>query len=53
MANSATSLFAGFVIFTVLGNFAHEQSKTVEEVAQGGWQGLTTKLMPCVFFSCT
>jgi SNF family Na+-dependent transporter len=45
LANSATSLYAGFVIFTVLGNLAHEQAKSVPDVAEGGW-GLAFVVYP-------
>ncbi|XP_072450907.1 sodium- and chloride-dependent neutral and basic amino acid transporter B(0+)-like isoform X4 [Chiloscyllium punctatum] len=36
VANCATSVYAGFVIFSVLGHMAHVQDKPVSEVAQSG-----------------
>ncbi|XP_051877854.1 sodium- and chloride-dependent neutral and basic amino acid transporter B(0+)-like [Pristis pectinata] len=36
VVNSATSVFAGFAIFSVLGHMAHIQDKSVSEVAQSG-----------------
>ena len=34
--NTCTSIFAGFVIFSVIGYMATVQGKLVEEVARGG-----------------
>ena len=34
--NTATSLFSGFVIFSVIGFMAHQQNKLVSEVADSG-----------------
>ncbi|XP_030623973.1 sodium- and chloride-dependent GABA transporter 1-like [Chanos chanos] len=36
MTNSATSIFAGFVIFSALGYMAHVRGLAVEEIAVGG-----------------
>ncbi|XP_055499431.1 sodium- and chloride-dependent neutral and basic amino acid transporter B(0+)-like [Leucoraja erinacea] len=37
VVNGATSVFAGFAIFSVLGHMAHVQDKPVSEVAQSGF----------------
>ncbi|XP_048461168.1 sodium- and chloride-dependent neutral and basic amino acid transporter B(0+)-like [Rhincodon typus] len=37
IVNCATSLFAGFVIFSTLGHIAHVQNKTLTEVAQSDY----------------
>ncbi|XP_038631339.1 sodium- and chloride-dependent neutral and basic amino acid transporter B(0+)-like [Scyliorhinus canicula] len=37
VANCATSVFAGFAIFSVLGHMAHVQDKPVPEVVQSGF----------------
>ncbi|XP_072357624.1 sodium- and chloride-dependent neutral and basic amino acid transporter B(0+)-like [Scyliorhinus torazame] len=37
IANCATSVFAGFVIFSILGHMAHVQDKLVSEIAQSGF----------------
>ncbi|XP_041052104.1 sodium- and chloride-dependent neutral and basic amino acid transporter B(0+)-like [Carcharodon carcharias] len=37
VVNCATSVFAGFAIFTILGHMAHVQDKLVSEVAKSGF----------------
>ncbi|XP_072450892.1 sodium- and chloride-dependent neutral and basic amino acid transporter B(0+)-like [Chiloscyllium punctatum] len=37
VVNCATSVFAGFIIFSTLGHMAHVQNKPVSEVAQSGF----------------
>ncbi|XP_078066560.1 sodium- and chloride-dependent neutral and basic amino acid transporter B(0+)-like [Mustelus asterias] len=37
VVNCATSVFAGFTIFSILGHIAHVQDKPVSEVAQSGF----------------
>ena len=37
LSNSATSIYAGFVVFTFLGHLARQQGTSVPDVAEGGW----------------
>ncbi|XP_062410753.1 sodium- and chloride-dependent betaine transporter-like [Sardina pilchardus] len=36
LANSATSVFSGFVVFSALGYMAHERNLTIDDLAVGG-----------------
>jgi SNF family Na+-dependent transporter len=45
IANSATSIYAGFVSFAFLGHLAYTEGKSVADVAQGGW-GLAFVVYP-------
>ena len=36
MANSVTSVFSGFVVFSALGYMAHTRNLTIEDLAIGG-----------------
>ncbi|XP_036374318.1 sodium- and chloride-dependent betaine transporter-like [Megalops cyprinoides] len=37
--NAVTCVFAGFVVFSVLGFLAHEQNMPVDEISVSGWTG--------------
>nr|XP_027208814.1 sodium- and chloride-dependent glycine transporter 2-like [Penaeus vannamei] len=46
--NSATSVFAGFVVFSVLGFMAHQTGVPVEEVTTGGPGSRSPSALACV-----